>query len=258
MLRIIVVLLLPLGVQAQSLAERLAKVKAEQYAEAPGYSEGPTWRDGEVFFCSGALLRVDKDRKVSKYLDINPAGTYLKGDGSILICDNKTPALVELTREGKVAVLVEKFDGKKLNSLNDLTVDKEGNVYWTDPSGSTRENPTGKIFRLRPDGNVSLLADNLAFPNGLEVDPESKHLYLIESQTAKVLRQPTCRRTTSRSGRPRSSSRWAARAATAAPSMPRAISGWPTSPGQTPSRGASPSLLPRARRSVTSPCRPAW
>jgi gluconolactonase len=170
------------------LARRLAAVKVEHYAPAPAYSEGPTWRDGEVFFCSNGLLRVGKDRKVRKYLDISPAGTFLKADGSILICDNKVPALLELTPDGKVGVIVERFEGKKLNSLNDLTVDRDGNVYWTDPNGSSRENPIGKIFRVRPDGRVDLIASDLAFPNGLDVDPANKHLYLIESQTAKILR----------------------------------------------------------------------
>jgi gluconolactonase len=180
--------ILPGTADGPDLAARLAAVKFERYAAAPGYSEGPTWRDGEVFFCSGALLRVTKDRQVRKYLDINPAGTYLCGDGRILICDNKLPALLELTPAGKVNVLVEQFEGKKLNSLNDLTVDRAGNIYWTDPTGSTREKPIGKIFRVRPDGRVDCIASDLAFPNGLDVDPANKHLYLIESQTAKVLR----------------------------------------------------------------------
>jgi gluconolactonase len=171
-----------------SLSARLAKVTVTRYAAAPGYSEGPTWRDGEVFFCSGALLRVTRDRKVRKYLAINPAGTYLRGDGHVLICDNKVPALLDLAPDGKVGVVVEQFNGKKLNSLNDLTVDRDGNVYWTDPSGSARERPTGKIFRVTPTGKVDLLADDLAFPNGLEVDPGNRYLYVIESQTAKVLR----------------------------------------------------------------------
>jgi gluconolactonase len=170
------------------LASKLAGVKVERYAAAPGYSEGPTWRDGEVFFCSGALLRITKDRKVRKYLDVNPAGTYLRRDGHILICDNKIPALLDLAPDGKVGVLVEEFDGKKLKSLNDLTVDARGNVYWTDPDGSSREKPTGSIFRVRPDGRVDRVAQDLAFPNGLDVDPDGKYLYVIESQTAKVLR----------------------------------------------------------------------
>ena len=84
------------------LAQRLAAVKFEQYAEAPGYSEGPTWRNGEVFFCSGALLRVDPQRKVHKYLEIGPAGTLLRVDGQLLICDNKHKAL--LNRENTISL----------------------------------------------------------------------------------------------------------------------------------------------------------
>jgi gluconolactonase len=186
-------LLLP-AAEGPDLATRLAKVKVERYAAAPEYSEGPTWRNGELFFCSGALLRVTRDRKVRKYLAINPAGTYLRGDGHILICDNKLPALLDLAPDGKVGVVVEKFRGKKLNSLNDLTVDRAGCVYWTDPSGSSREKPVGKIFRVWPDGQVDLLADDLAFPNGLDVDPGNRYLYVIESQTAKVLRYDLPRR----------------------------------------------------------------
>jgi gluconolactonase len=172
----------------ESLAARLAKVKVEKYAPAPGYSEGPSWRDGDLYFCSGALLRVTRDRQLRKYLDINPAGTILTADGRLIICDNKVPALLEVTPLGVVHVLVDTFQGKKLNSLNDLTVDAAGNIYWTDPSGSSRDRPVGNIFRLRPDGRVDRLASNLAFPNGLDVDPASKYLYVIESQTAKILR----------------------------------------------------------------------
>jgi gluconolactonase len=182
---------LPLALGADPPSEwgaRLAKVPVERYVSAPAYSEGPTWRDGELFFCSDGLLRVRRDRQVRKYLDISPAGTCLRGDGHILICDNKVPALLDLAPDGSVGVVVEQFEGKKLNSLNDLTVDRDGNVYWTDPSGSTRENPNGSIFRVRPDGRVDRLASDLAFPNGLEVDPDNRYLYVIESQTAKVLR----------------------------------------------------------------------
>src|SRR5262249_8991652 len=128
---------------APDLAARLAAVKAEVYVRAPGYAEGPTWRDGDLFFCSGPLLRVTQDRQPRKCLDLRPNGTYLRADGRILLCDNKLPALLELTPAGRVNVLVEEFGGKKLNSLNDLTVDRDGNVYWTDPNGTSRENPTG-------------------------------------------------------------------------------------------------------------------
>src|SRR4051794_17135192 len=143
------------------IAAKLKAAKFELYARAPGYSEGPTWRDGELFFCSGALLRVGKDGKVAKFLDINPAGTVLRGDGHLLICDNKHKALLDLAPDGTLGVIADQFEGKPLNSLNDLTIDGRGNVYWTDPSGSSLDKPIGNIFRVRPDGTVSKVATGL-------------------------------------------------------------------------------------------------
>ena len=170
------------------LAQKLAAVTFEQYAPAPGYSEGPTWFRGEVFFCSGPLLRVNAQRKVHKHLDLGPAGTVLRADGHMLICDNKYKALLDLSPDGKVGVVVDQFETRPLRSLNDLTIDARGNVYWTDPEGSTPQNPVGNVFRVRPDGRVDRVATGLAFPNGLDVDPASRHLYVIESQSKKILR----------------------------------------------------------------------
>jgi sugar lactone lactonase YvrE len=172
------------------LSKKLAGAAVEFYAEAPGYSEGPTWRSGELFFCSGGLLRVDAEKRVSKYLDIGPAGTSLRANGHLLICDNKSPALLDLAPDGKLGVVADQFEGKGLSSLNDVTVDKTGNIYWTDPAGSSSEKPVGQIFRVTPAGTVSKVAAGLAFPNGLDVDPAGEYLYVIESQSQKILRYP--------------------------------------------------------------------
>jgi sugar lactone lactonase YvrE/Leucine-rich repeat (LRR) protein len=170
------------------LATQLKDVKFTQYAKAPGYSEGPTWRNGEVFFCSGGLFRVDAKKNLLPYLEVNPAGTVLLGNGHLLVVDNKFKAVLDVSPDGKVGVIADRWEGHTLRSLNDVTVDVRGNVYWTDPEGSTPKNPTGNIFRVRPDGRVDRIATGLAFPNGLDVDPASKFLYVIESQTQKVLR----------------------------------------------------------------------
>lgn len=172
------------------LATRLAGVKFDHYAEAPGYSEGPTWRNGDVFFCSGALLRVTAPKQVHKYLEIGPAGTVLLGNGHLLIADNKYKALLDLSPDGKLGVVAERFEMETLASLNDLTVDARGNVYWTDPEGSSLDKPVGRLYRLRPDGRVDRIGTGLAFPNGIDVDPASKNLFVIESQSKKILRYP--------------------------------------------------------------------
>lgn len=173
---------------AADLAKALAGVKFDHYAQAPGYSEGPTWRAGEVFFCSGALLRVDAEKKVHKYLEINPAGTVLLGNGHLLIADNKHKAILDVAPDGKVGVVADEVNRQPLRGLNDLTVDAKGNVYWTDPEGSSAAKPVGDLYRCRPDGRVDKIGGGLAFPNGLDVDPASKFLYVIESQSKKILR----------------------------------------------------------------------
>jgi gluconolactonase len=170
------------------LAQQLRGVKFTHFARADDYSEGPTWREGEVFFCSGGLRRVLADGRVEKYLDISPAGTVLRGDGHLLIADNRHHALLDLSPEGKLVVLADTCDGQPLASLNDLTIDAAGNVYWTDPHNSSLDNPVGSVFRVTPAGDVSRVAGGMAFPNGLDVDPASKYLYVVESQSKQILR----------------------------------------------------------------------
>jgi len=134
------------------LAKKLKGATFEKHADAPGYSEGPTWRAGEVFFCSGALLRVDDKRAVHKYLDLNPAGTLLRADGHLVVVDNKFKAVLDVSPDGKVSVIADRWEGQPLRGLNDVTVDARGNVYWTDPEGSSVRSPVGSVFRVRPDG----------------------------------------------------------------------------------------------------------
>ncbi|NDB76466.1 MAG: SMP-30/gluconolactonase/LRE family protein, partial [Verrucomicrobia bacterium] len=131
---------------------------------------------------------VDKTGKVFPWLDINPAGTFLRRDSQIVIVDNKHKAVLALATNGVVSVLADQFEGKPLRGLNDVTVDARGNIYWTDPEGSSLAKPVGDIYRLSVAGKVTRVAGGFAFPNGLDVDPASKFLYLIESQSKKILR----------------------------------------------------------------------
>jgi sugar lactone lactonase YvrE len=172
-----------------------SQIKPKLYAEVPGapemepWSEAPVWRDGEVFFSNRPFVRVTKDRRPLRYLNLHVAGTFLRGNGHILACDHFHKALLDVAPDGTVRVVAERDErGEPLRGLNDLTADASGNVYWTDPSGSGIDQRIGRIYRVTPAGAVELIADDLAFPNGIEVDPASKHLYVVESQTRRVLR----------------------------------------------------------------------
>ncbi len=178
----------PLVSGAGSVAGALGKAKFERFATEKGYCEGPTWLDGDLFFCSDGLLRVDPNGRVSRRTDVSPAGTAAGGDGLLFLCDNKHKAILRRSPKGELDVLADRFEDKPLRSLNDLTFDLRGNLYWTDPVGSSLKKPLGHVFRLRPNGRVDKYVTGLAFPNGLDVDPLGKFLYVVETLTKKILR----------------------------------------------------------------------
>jgi gluconolactonase len=170
-------------------------IRPKIYVEVPGgpemepWSEAPAWRGGEVFFANRPFVRVTRDRQPQKYLNLHVAGTFLRSNGHILACEHFHKSLLDIAPDGTVSVVADRdADGTPLRGLNDLTADAAGNVYWTDPTDSGIDKPVGRIYRVTPEGRVELLASDRAFPNGIEVDPESKHLYVMESQTKRVLR----------------------------------------------------------------------
>jgi gluconolactonase len=146
---------------------RLMAAKPELYAPGKGHLEGVSWRDGEVFFSviPGGFFRIDADRKVSQYVKLASNGSFVLGDGSLLVCDDRN-AMVQVFKDGKVGVI-----GTAGPKCNDVTVDGWGNIYFSDFVGT--------VFRITPEGEQSKAVTGLRSPNGVEVDLESKYLYIM-------------------------------------------------------------------------------
>ena len=90
-------------------------------------------------------------------------------------------------KDASITSLADRFHGKKLNSPNDVVVKSDGAIYFTDPTcGITpdqQEQPLEGVYRLSPDGKeISLVADDLARPNGLAFSPDEKKLYIDDSE----------------------------------------------------------------------------
>ena len=157
----------------------LAAIRAarpERLVQVTTPCEGPTWRNGEVFFGHRAgLMRISADRKLFQYLPelAFSVGSYGLADGSILVC-GRVHKLMQVFPDGKVAVL---SDASPTNS-NDVTVDAAGNIYFSDFRTA--------IYRITPDGQVTRPLTDLASPNGVEVDPASEYLYFLSG--ARLLR----------------------------------------------------------------------
>jgi gluconolactonase len=148
------------------LASVLA-TKPELVAKIGGHIEGPSWRDGDLFFAAvgHGLLRMDAAGKLYRYLpDLAPLGTFKLADGRLLVCDDKH-TLVLVTRAGTVEVLASG------GVCNDITVDAAGNIYFSDFIGT--------VYRITPEGVQTKAVTGLRAPNGVDVDPASQYLYIL-------------------------------------------------------------------------------
>jgi sugar lactone lactonase YvrE len=167
--------------------EAIKAAKAELYVKANAHVEGPTWRDGEVFFAAdGAgwgFMRIDAARKLYRYHpSLRPVGSALLADGSMLVGDHGH-VIEQIFPDGKVAELAHDFEGKPIEFANDLSVDAAGNIF-------TSGRHTGFLYRISPAGEVVKVASGLDLPNGVEVDPASKYLYFIASNNVMRLSLP--------------------------------------------------------------------
>lgn len=168
-------------------AKKLREAKVELFAQSPAYADAPVSCNGTIYFSGNGYWKVQSDGPV-KAFDLSLTGAAVRDNQDLLVCGSGLKGLLNLSADGKIHPLANEFESQPLNSLNDVTIDSQGRIYWTDPVGSSRDNPTGKVFRLTPDGKVSLILEHLAFPTGIEVDPGGTSLIVMESQTCRVLK----------------------------------------------------------------------
>lgn len=176
---------------------------------ASGYiwTEGPAWlggEDGHLLFSDvpgNTIYSWDGEQTTaflapSGYQGFPIPATYREagsngltlGRGGLLLADSGTRAIVRVdiaTRER--TVIADAYQGKRFNSPNDLVVARNGDIYFTDPpyglagvlESPLRELPYTGVFRVTPDNDVHLVADNLA-PNGIALSPDNRTLYVTD------------------------------------------------------------------------------
>lgn len=121
-------------------------------------------------------------------------GLAINKDGHLVLCQHGDRRVVtmDLTKKGEFKPLAEKYEGKRLNSPNDLVFHSNGDLYFTDPPyglpGLT-EDPNKElkfqgVYRLKPNGDLTLLTDSMTRPNGIALSPDEKTLYVANSDPA--------------------------------------------------------------------------
>ncbi|MGW6281767.1 SMP-30/gluconolactonase/LRE family protein [Kribbella sp. NPDC055071] len=153
--------------------------------------------DGSVLtgLVDGRILRVSADgRSISTLADTGgrPLGLEWLPDGKVLICD-ASRGLLTLDKDGRVATLLSEIDGRPMRFCNNADVLPDGTIYFTD--SSTRfgfeewmadlleHSATGSVYRLTPDGEVTRLVTDRAFPNGVALSGDRRTLFWAETAT---------------------------------------------------------------------------
>jgi gluconolactonase len=166
-------------------------VKPVKMVEVPSYCEGVVFdHAGNAYVSHGRFVtRVAPDGKAITWAEAGaPNGHKVLADGTHLVCDGAMHAVLRLGADGKIiGKASEECDGKPLRAPNDLTLDPKGGFYFTDPGGSDDKNPIGTVHYVDPQGKTHLVAEGLAFPNGIVLRPDGKTLLVGESKRNRVL-----------------------------------------------------------------------
>jgi gluconolactonase len=175
----------------------------ERVAGGFEFTEGPVWSaDGALLFSSpntNAIYRwaprgtVTVFRPKSGYSGIDigrftqPGSNGLTFDpeGRLTMCQHGNRRVLRVEPHGNVTVLADSYEGRRLNSPNDLVYRSDGTLYFTDPpfglpqtfDDPGKELPFSGVFRVR-DGRIALVTDELEGPNGLALSPDERHLYV--------------------------------------------------------------------------------
>jgi gluconolactonase len=190
--------------------------KIEKLAEGYEWAEGPVWVSrggGHLLFSDVIKNTVHKyDPKTGKaepflspsgYTGSTPRGgepgsngLTLDAQGRLVLCQHGDRRIARLNDDGKTfTTVVDRYDGKRFNSPNDLCYDSKGNLYFTDPpyglegknDDPKKELPFNGVYLLRKSGELVLLTKELTYPNGLAFSPDEKTLYVPQSDPKRAV-----------------------------------------------------------------------
>jgi gluconolactonase len=185
-----------------------AGAEIEKLANGFGFTEGPIWFDaGYLLFSDIPRNQMHKwtpDGKVALFrkpsgynLNDTPPGAFIGSNGMtrdrqgrLVVCEHGNHRVTRTEADGSVIVLADQYEGKRLNSPNDIVQKSNGDFYFTDPPyGLVKQDEDPKkeldfngVYRLTAGGKLHLLYKEIPRPNGLAFSPDEKYMYLNNSE----------------------------------------------------------------------------
>jgi gluconolactonase len=179
---------------------RLPLAKVERLATGFRWAEGPVWLgDARSLVWSdvpgNCMYRWDEETEATSVFR-GPSG-YANGNtrdrrGRLVTCEHGGRRVSRTEYDGRVITLIDRFEGKRLNSPNDVVCKSDRSIWFTDPSfgilgwyegaKAAPELPTN-VYRLDPTGKATVVAEGINQPNGLAFSPDEKILYIVESRS---------------------------------------------------------------------------
>ena len=178
---------------------RIYSSTIEQVATGMRWAEGPAYfpEGGYLLFSDIPNNRImkysEKDGSVSVY---RSPSNYANGNtrdrqGRLVSCEHSvTRRITRTEKDGKLTVLADSFEGKRLNAPNDIVVKSDDSIWFTDPlfgingewegSRAKPEQANTNVFRIAPDGKLTAVITDLVNPNGVAFSPDEKKLYVVE------------------------------------------------------------------------------
>jgi gluconolactonase len=177
----------------------------ETLADGFAFTEGPVWHRGErcLLFTDIAgdrIYRWDETVGLSVFRDPSHManGLALDEKGRLLSCEHALSRLTRTDPDGSVRVLAKRYDGKALNSPNDVIVSRDGTIYFTDPAygreafwGIPRQEELGfrAVYAIEPRTEVlRLLVDDFVAPNGLCLSADEAFIFINDSERGHIRR----------------------------------------------------------------------
>lgn len=164
--------------------------------EIDSFLEGPVFdRAGNLYVTDipyGRIFRITPslEWQLAAEYDGWPNGLAIHKDGSLWISDYRR-GLLRHAGEGRhpISILAHR-NSESFKGLNDLTFDLEGNCYFTDQGQTGLHDPTGRVYRLRPTGQLDCLVSTVPSPNGIALDTSGKVLFIAVTRANAVWRAP--------------------------------------------------------------------